>query len=100
MKLMALTHATDDQLRVMAWELPNPSDRSIAIAEAKQRRALPELRRKIEASIDPNNDDSEDVAEEEFREWTAPVHYMHGRNLLKEVVDQEYREVFGSQTNG
>ena len=95
MKLIALTHATDDQLRVMAWELPDPSDRFIAISEAKQRRALPELRRKIETNINPAIDEYDEVTDEDFRKWTAPVQQMHGRRLTRELVDQEYRQVFG-----
>lgn len=94
MKLMALTHATDDQLRVMAWELPDPSDRFIAILEAKQRRALPELRRRIEASIDPAGNEAEEVTEAEFQQWIAPVLETQGRRMSKDEVDREYSDVF------
>lgn len=95
MKLQALIHATDDQLRVMAWELPDPGDRYIAICEAKQRRALPDLRRKFEANLDPDNDSAEEITDEDFAQWTAPVQQMHGRRMTKDDADREYAQVFG-----
>lgn len=93
-KLMALTHATDDQLRVMAWEFPDSADRFIAICEAKQRRALPELRAKIEAYVRDDDTDAEEVTEEDFKRWIAPVLESHGRKLPKEELDREYGQLF------
>jgi hypothetical protein len=41
MKLEALSMATEDQLQVLGWDLPNPHDRILAITEARQRRERP-----------------------------------------------------------
>lgn len=87
MKVAAFMSATEDQLRVMGWDLPDLADRFLAITEAKQRRAHPELRRKAEAEGGLEGED--------LRTWTAPLQEMHGGKLPKEVLDQKYREVFG-----
>lgn len=87
MKVAALMAATEDQLRVMGWDLPDPSDRFLAISESKQRRAHPELRAKAEEDGGLEGDD--------LRTWLEPLARMHGRPMTKDIVDREYREFFG-----
>jgi hypothetical protein len=89
MKLEALSMATEDQLRVLAWDLPHPHDRFLAITEAKQRRERPDLYRKIQ--------ESGELSPEQFEEWTAPLREMHGRRVTDRLADQAYEEVFGPQ---
>lgn len=95
MKVTALMHATDDQLRVLGWELLNPHERFLAIAEAQQRQQRPDLRRKIEAAIADDDATPDEATEEDLRAWVAPLQQMQGRALTKAVADQKYREVFG-----
>ena len=89
MKVAAFMSATEDQLRVMGWDLSDPADRFLAISEAKQRRAHPELRRKIE--------EEGGIEGEDMQTWIAPLQEMHGGKLHKDVIDQKYREVFGQE---
>lgn len=88
MMLQALSTATDDQLRVLGWDLPSPHERFLAIMEAKQRRDRPDLYRKIQ--------EQGQLSPDEFRQWTAPLQEMHGRGLSGRAVDQKYEEVFGT----
>lgn len=97
MKPMAITHATDDQLRVMGWDLPNPSDRILATSEAMQRRAQPQLRRKIEAYVSSEAEDVEEVTDAELETWIAPLQEIHQRAATKDIADRRYREVYGGQ---
>lgn len=89
MKLEALSTATEDQLRVLGWDLPTPHDRFLAITEARQRRERPDLYRRIQ--------DTGELSSEQFEEWTAPIREMHGRRVTDRVADQAYEEVFGPQ---
>jgi hypothetical protein len=87
MKLQALSMATEDQLRVMGWELPNPHDRFLAIMESKQRRDRPDLYRKIE--------ETGELSPEEFEQWTAPLRDVDGRGISGDLADEKYQELFG-----
>jgi hypothetical protein len=89
MKLDALSMATEDQLRVLGWDLPNPHDRFLAITEARQRRERPDLYRRIQ--------DAGELSPEQFEEWTAPLREMHGWRVTARLADQAYEEVFAPQ---
>jgi selenocysteine-specific translation elongation factor len=87
MSVAAMSSATDDQLRVLGWDLKSPNQRVLAIVEAKQRRERPDLRKKVE--------DEGALSAAEFSEWIAPLNALQGRKFIHEPVDQMHEDVFG-----
>jgi hypothetical protein len=81
--------ATDDQLRVLAWVLTDAQDRFVALNEARQRRALPEVRKKAE--------EAGEMEPEDLRLWIAPLQQMQGRRVSPASVDRMYKEFFGPE---
>lgn len=88
MKLQALSMATDDQLRVLGWDLPNPHERFLVIVEAKQRRDRPDLYRKIQ--------ETGELSPQDLAQWTEPLTERHGGRLSGATADAMYQEAFGT----
>ncbi len=92
MKLVALMAATEDQLRVMGWDLADPSDRFLAISEAKQRRLHPELARKAEADGGLEGKD--------YQTWIAPLQEMQGGRLRGPSLTRSTEKYSGPEAAG
>ncbi|MDP9342537.1 MAG: hypothetical protein M3Q23_10710 [Actinomycetota bacterium] len=90
-KIVALGSATEDQLRVLGWVLPDPTQRLLAITEAKQRRDHPGLRAKIEeeGALSPAEAQQWFKA---FRKLKLPRLDPHAR------VDGIYHELFATRS--
>ena len=90
-KIVALGSATEGQLRVLGWILPDPMHRLLAITEAKQRRDRPDLRAKIE--------EKGALTPADARQWFKPFRKLRLPRLDPHArVDRIYHEFFATHS--